>query len=194
MTLLAYFFLYFVTGFVWRSWVTRRRIGFNPLVLGREDDTDGYVGRAFKGVMLSLAATMAWFAFHPSSLLSWGRLPAVEIAELTWIGWGLLALAWGWMVVAQAHMGSAWRIGIDRQNTTALVQHGLFAVSRNPIFLSMRVALLGLVLVLPHATTLMWALVGGVLMQVQVRLEEAHLASLHGPTYTAYCRQVRRWI
>ena len=31
-------------------------------------------------------------------------------------------------------------------------------------------------------------------MQVQVRLEEQHLTSLHGKVYEAYRAQVRRWL
>jgi protein-S-isoprenylcysteine O-methyltransferase Ste14 len=75
-----------------------------------------------------------------------------------------------------------------------LVQHGLFARSRNPIFLSMRMALLGLVLVAPSAATLVLLVAGELLMQVQVRLEEQHLTGLHGERYAAYCHRVRRWL
>jgi protein-S-isoprenylcysteine O-methyltransferase Ste14 len=74
------------------------------------------------------------------------------------------------------------------------VQGGLFAISRNPIFLAMRVTLLGLFLVLPSAATLSLLVAGEILMQVQVRLEEKHLASLHGAEYAAYCQRVRRWL
>jgi protein-S-isoprenylcysteine O-methyltransferase Ste14 len=70
----------------------------------------------------------------------------------------------------------------------------LFGVSRNPIFLSMRVNLLGLLLVLPTTVTLVALVAGELLMQIQVRLEEAHLAGIHGDDYLAYCVRVRRWI
>jgi protein-S-isoprenylcysteine O-methyltransferase Ste14 len=91
-------------------------------------------------------------------------------------------------------MGSSWRIGIDSQHQTSLVQSGLFGISRNPIFLAMRVNLLGLFLVLPCAATLVLLVAGELLIQIQVRLEEQHLSSLHGLEYVAYCRQTRRWI
>jgi protein-S-isoprenylcysteine O-methyltransferase Ste14 len=35
---------------------------------------------------------------------------------------------------------------------------------------------------------------GELLMQIQVRLEEAHLAALHGDDYSAYYSRVRRWL
>ena len=67
-------------------------------------------------------------------------------------------------------------------------------MSRNPIFLAMRVNLLGLVLVFPAATTLAILVAGEILMQVQVRLEEEHLRGAHGLTYDDYARRVRRWL
>lgn len=50
------------------------------------------------------------------------------------------------VLVAQAQMGNSWRIGVDPK-LTELVQRGLFRFSRNPIFLSLRITLLGLFLV-----------------------------------------------
>jgi protein-S-isoprenylcysteine O-methyltransferase Ste14 len=63
-------------------------------------------------------------------------------------------------------MGASWRIGIDSANATELVSKGLFSVSRNPIFLAIRLALLGFFLVAPNAATLAilaaaeWAVAG----------------------------------
>ena len=37
-------------------------------------------------------------------------------------------------------------------------------------------------------------LVGDVIMQVQVRLEESFLNRQHGANYLAYCERTRRWI
>lgn len=90
--------------------------------------------------------------------------------------------------------GVVWRIGIDTERETELVQGGLFAISRNPIFLAMRVQLLGLFLVVPSAVTLALLVAGEILLQVQVRLEEAYLCDLHGDRYLAYSARVRRWL
>ena len=43
----------------------------------------------------------------------------------------------------RCQMGKSWRIGIDTENKTDLVEKGLFTVSRNPIFFGMRMALFG---------------------------------------------------
>ncbi|UQN08066.1 isoprenylcysteine carboxylmethyltransferase family protein [Deinococcus sp. QL22] len=67
-------------------------------------------------------------------------------------------------------------------------------MSRNPIFLGMRLNLLGLFLVLPLAVTLTILVAGKLLMQIQVRLEEAYLSGAHGQAYKQYQQQVRRWL
>ena len=123
-----------------------------------------------------------------------GTLSALTIPGVVWTGWVLLLTSLGWIALAQAHLGASWRIGVDESARTALVQHGIFARSRNPIFLGMRLNLLGILLVAPNALTLAILVAGEVLMQVQVRLEEAYLEQVHGETYRAYRQQVPRWL
>ena len=121
--------------------------------------------------------------------IEWLNHPA-----LIWIGVGLLIIALLWILLAQSNMGRSWRIGVDQDVKTDLVQNGLFAISRNPIFLGMRIMLIGFFLVLPNAVTFAIWLLGDSLMQIQVRLEEAHLRQIHGDAYNAYARRVRRWL
>lgn len=58
----------------------------------------------------------------------------------------------------------------------------------------MRVSLLAMFLLIPNAITLVVLVLGDVLLQIQVRLEEEHLVNLHGEAYENYRGQVRRWI
>ncbi len=73
-------------------------------------------------------------------------------------------------------------------------QKGLFSISRNPIFLATRLALLGFFLVAPNAATLALLAAAEVVIQVQVRLEEKHLLGLHGSAYEQYFSKVPRWL
>ncbi|ADY27542.1 hypothetical protein Deipr_2423 (plasmid) [Deinococcus proteolyticus MRP] len=194
LMLLAYMLLYFAVAFVWRSLQLWRTTGVNPMVLPFDDSAHGYVGRAMRFVLLGVLGVVLLFTFTPH-LLAWlGPIVPLIRTELRLLGWGLLLASLVWIAVAQGAMGASWRIGIDRNNRTELIQRGPFALSRNPIFLGMRVNLLGLFLVLPNAATLAVFIAGEVLMQVQVRLEEAHLGSLHGAQYDTYRQQVRRWL
>lgn len=194
MALPTYFICYFLLAFVWRSLLVYRRTGKNPLVLPAEDNAYGYVGRAFKVVIAAVAAVVTLNAAMPQASSWLGLLTFLQVQPLYLTGWVLLFASLAWLVVAQAQMGNSWRVGIDSKNTTALVSSGLFSVSRNPIFLAMRVNLLGLFFVLPSGATLAIVAAGEILMQIQVRLEEVHLATLHGEQYMQYTALVRRWL
>ena len=192
--LLAYFLVFFLLAFVWRSLLVWRRTGINPFVLPAGDDVCGYVGRAFRLVMpgCALVAALPVVGARASDWL--GTWQVFVSQPAAGCGWLMLAAALAWLLVAQAQMGASWRIGIDSERAATLVQHGLFAWSRNPIFLAMRVELLGLFLVLPSAASAAVLVAGEILMQVQVRLEEQHLAALHGAEYASYRARVRRWL
>lgn len=194
LPLFVYFFAYFLLAFVWRSVLVYRRTGINPVVLPSSADAYGYVGRAFKFLMIAAALLVCTLAFAPISDAWFGPYEPLRHSMVATLGWGLLIVSLLWMLVAQAQMGASWRIGIDAARRTELVQRGLFTVSRNPIFLAMRINLFGLLLVFPSAVTLAIFVAGEVLMQVQVRLEEQHLRSLHGDLYQRYASKVRRWI
>lgn len=58
----------------------------------------------------------------------------------------------------------------------------------------MSITLIGFFLTIPNAATLLILVLGFVLMQIQVRLEEEFLAKTQGDEYEYYLRQVRRWL
>lgn len=191
--LLCYFLVTFAAAFVWPTWRLWRREHINALVLPRDDSAAGVVAAWFRGVVLTTLLLLA--------ALSVG-LPRSAVAPLTWlerptaamVGTLLLGASLVWIVVAQTQMGRSWRIGIDGATRPPLVRSGLFGRSRNPIFLGMRVNLAGLFLALPNAVTLALLLLGEAMMQLQVRLEEAHLSATFGSAYDAYRGAVPRWL
>ena len=192
--LLIYYVVVFFVAFVFRSLLVYRRTGVNPLVLPSGADAYGYVARAFKGVIAGIGVVVIALAIWPESQVYFGRWTALSTRALAFAGWALLITSLIWLLIAQAQMGASWRIGIDDKRRTELVQHGLFTLSRNPIFLAMRVNLVGLFLVFPSAVTASLLVAGEILMQVQVRLEEQHLAHLHRQIYDTYRAKVRRWL
>lgn len=192
--LLIYFVAFFLLAFVIRSVLVYRNTGINPLVLQRTQDAYGYVGTAFKVLMLGCAAVVTLLAFVPHASNRLGVITPLEITSIKSLGWFCLLVSLLCMVIAQAQMGASWRIGIDNANRTELVSKGLFTISRNPIFLATRVALLGFFLVEPNAATLALLAAAEVIIQVQVRLEEKHLLGQHGAAYEQYCSKVPRWL
>ncbi len=194
LALLLYFVVYFGLAFVWKSWVNYKQTGVNPIVLPKSDDAYGYVAKGFKVEMIALFIFCFLNYFLPSTQNYFGKLSLLYGEMLAVFGWALMCAALCMTLKAQSDMKTAWRIGIDTKVKTDLMTNGLFQYSRNPIFLSMRGALLGLFLIAPSVLTLMFACLGEVFMQIQVRLEEEHLLGLHCESYTQYQQRTRRWL
>jgi protein-S-isoprenylcysteine O-methyltransferase Ste14 len=191
--LLAYFALFFAIAFVWPTFRIWRRERVNALVLPRDDSAHGIIATWFRALIAAVFTTLVLLAAGlPAAAL--GPLPWLDTPVVRGLGGVLLAVSLLWIVVAQAQMGRSWRIGIDHASRPPLVRRGLFGRSRNPIFLGMRLNLAGLFLALPDAATLTFFLLGEALIQVQVRLEEAHLATAFGDDYADYRRSVPRWL
>lgn len=188
------FILYCLAAFGWPTWRVWRQSGNNPYVLTSGDDAYGYVARGFRFSLLGLTAYILAQAIWPSIDQFAGILPWLADAGVRWFGWAGLVLSLVWTVIAQAQMGLSWRIGIDHLHGTDLVTTGVFACTRNPIFLGMRVSLASLVLLLPNALTAALWLAADILIQLQVRLEEAFLAQRHESLYADYRNKVPRWL
>jgi protein-S-isoprenylcysteine O-methyltransferase Ste14 len=190
----VYLVVYFAVAFVWRSVVVYRTTGINPYVLGGSENAYDYIGVVFRLTFLAVVGVIILFSAFSSVYDYAAPIVWLEHDFIRWFGLVLLAASLVWTAAAQFQMGASWRIGIDKKNRTELVEKGLFSVSRNPIFLGMRLALAGFFLTIPNAVTLLTLVLGDVLMQIQVRLEEEHLRNLHGEKYAEFCRRVRRWI
>lgn len=180
----------------WRGYRVGKQIGRNPLMLSStNDDAAGFVVRTSRLLYAGIVLTGVIYCAAERTLYPY-LLPIDAIAQSPWlrrIGYALCITSFAWIFMAQGQMGSSWRVGIDSHHRTALVCHGLFRVSRNPIFAGLIVSVGGVFLLIPNAvlSCLTGALV--CLLQVQVRLEEAHLRALHGEQYEAYRRRVPRW-
>jgi protein-S-isoprenylcysteine O-methyltransferase Ste14 len=191
---LSYLVVYFAVAFVGRSYLVWRRTGVNPYALGKTDSAHDFIGQLFRLTIGLVVIVVAIYALFPTLYVYLTPIPWLEHPVLVLIGFGLLVLSLIWIALAQAQMGNAWRIGIDAAHRTELVQEGMFRLSRNPIFLGMRINLLGLFLVIPNAVTLLIWVLGDVLIQIQVRLEEEFLARQHGNRYQVYRQRIRRWL
>jgi protein-S-isoprenylcysteine O-methyltransferase Ste14 len=162
--------------------------------LGTSDSAHDYIGKLFRVTLIACALLVIAFVFFPSVYRQFPSISLLSTDGIAALGVAILIFALVWVLTAQRHMQASWRIGIDEHVRTELVQRGLFRFSRNPIFLGMRLMLAGLFLVLPNAVMLVIWMVGEILMQIQVRLEEEYLNRTHGETYQTYQKQVRRWI
>jgi len=185
---------YLSTTLFWRFYVVWKKTGINPFTFKNFDTAHDFVGRVFKLTFTLLVLVVLVYALSPAAYAYLAPIRWLEHPSLQWIGVTLVIFSLVWTIIAQAQMGEAWRIGIDTEHRTPLVQKGIFSISRNPIYIGVAITVSGLFLIIPNALTLLILIVGLVLIGVQVRLEEEHVGKMYPREYAEYCQRVRRWL
>jgi protein-S-isoprenylcysteine O-methyltransferase Ste14 len=128
------------------------------------------------------------------------NLPTVSTQEffhseiIPWIGVlfclaGLLLLLW-----SLVSFGQSFRVGIDTDHPDKLITTGVFAFSRNPIYVAFALILLGQFLIFSNWILLVYLGAAIWLFHRQVMREEEYLKGHYGEEYSEYCNQVRRYI
>jgi protein-S-isoprenylcysteine O-methyltransferase Ste14 len=101
---------------------------------------------------------------------------------------GLLLLLW-----SLVSFGQSFRVGIDTDHPDRLVTKGVFAFSRNPIYVAFGFVLLGQFLVFPNWILFVYLGAAIWLFHRQVSREEDFLKKHYGKEYADYCNRVRRY-
>lgn len=104
-------------------------------------------------------------------------------------GLGLVALGYAGTLWTYAAMGRAWRIGIDPNEKTPLVDHGPFGWIRHPIYSFQIMMLAGAALLLPTPISLATLAAHSLCVLLKAGDEERHLLTLHGDAYRDYMRR-----
>lgn len=178
--------------FGWRSWMQFRHTGSTGFhgIGGDVGSAEWLAGVGFAAAMVMGFAAPTLQAVGTLAPLSWLNAPTLQVAGAAMTLVGIVGT-----VAAQHSMGNSWRIGVDPDETTALVRHGMFGLVRNPVFTAMVVFGAGLTLMAPN-----WLALSGfgiliTAIHAQVRLvEEPYLASLHGQDYADYTTDVGRFV
>ncbi len=97
-------------------------------------------------------------------------------------------------VAAMIAMGDSWRIGIDTHNQGTLVKSGIFALSRNPVFVGFIAYYWGTALLHPSGFFIFSAAIFPLLIHRQILAEEKHLSGLMGREYISYRDSVPRYM
>lgn len=111
-------------------------------------------------------------------------------------GLGCLLLLGGFILFSGAlfSFGASWRIGIDHHRPGELVTSGIFAVSRNPIFLALDFYFLGMALIYGTPVFILTFLLTVVGIHYQILQEERFLKERYREKYREYRRTVRRYL
>ena len=135
-------------------------------------------------------------AFHfEFSLLAHGTSDLLIICQKLQIvgGVSILFSLFVFILTLKA-VGNSLRFGLDKNNQGALVTSGIFALSRNPFFLSLDLFFLGTAMILPSVFQIIFTLAAMVGIHFFILKEEGFLAKIHGENYLAYRKRVRRYL
>jgi len=143
-------------------------------------------------LMFVATAVITWVAPNLEVLL--GPPPGWWSNSLRWLATVMFAACVVLIVVAQVQMGASWRIGVPKEGPGALVSHGVFGWSRNPIFLGMVGAAIALFIWTPNILSAAGAMAAWLLASIQIRIEEEALLAKHGEAYRSYVDRVGRWL
>ena len=186
--LLAYSFL--VAAVLVRVAIHQKRTGNHGIRLANpcNDPVAAVAGGIF---VLSFLASLVLITLNLLGALPSTRPPAPWIEH---VGLGIGFLGIGIVVIAQAQMHSAWRIGVDPNEITDLVTHGLYRRSRNPIYFGILLFWLGILATYPYIPLALLAGLSWFGVELIVRkVEEPHLKKLHGAAYLSYVERTYRY-
>jgi protein-S-isoprenylcysteine O-methyltransferase Ste14 len=174
--------------------LVHRRSGVLPIAFGGADSARDLTARCFYAWLpLADLAFLVVYALRddPGPLL-WPATPWMDAVHS--IGAGLLAVALVWVALAQAAMGTSWRMGVDDGGEGVLLTSGLFARSRHPVYTGIRATLFAqLLLIFSWPMLCLW-LSAELLVQLQARFEEEAMEARYGALYRDYRAAVRRWL
>jgi protein-S-isoprenylcysteine O-methyltransferase Ste14 len=110
----------------------------------------------------------------------------------------------GWLLIALGAGLSGWAVATFRRARTTIIPHrpasalvtgGPFRFSRNPMYVALSLAYLGVTALVNSVwPLLLFPAVMAALLLTVVRLEERYLGAAFGKAYAEYRRRVRRWL
>lgn len=141
--------------------------------------------------VVALTAIMMWLTEQQATHWTHSFLGQQGIAVLFMLTGLVLML----LAVWQLHRAQTTVLPFNPASTSRLVTGGIFAYSRNPVYLGDLLLLLAWAVWLGNGLSLLWLpLFIGYINRVQIEAEERALAAKFGADYSDYCRRVRRWL
>ena len=135
------------------------------------------------------------FVVYPLCIIAIELL--IRRGDLQWTIWGLPLLVWGY---AQYRLGGQYRTahggggpGIDIP-PERIVDTGIYAYTRNPMYLGHLVFMLGLAITFCSIPAALLMVFHVFWFQRRVLEDEAYLMTAFGEAYAAYMSRVKRWI
>ena len=192
---------YFLAGFFtfvavfYTALILHKKRSHQPVVtMGPTYSCHWWNHLAFRVFRAAIWLVSVLIALHPPVYDYLLPLEGLRIVSLQWTGAALLLIGFSLAVGANFSLGKQWRSGILDYETHALMEQGLYRISRNPGYIGVAIAQVGFLLALPSLFSLICLLVGLAALHKQTQLEEAFLNARYKERYLAYQNLVPRWL
>ena len=126
-----------------------------------------------------------WGAALNTVLIPWGWLD--------WVGDLLCIIGMFIFVWCIQSFGAAFRLGGGYENPQPLITTGIYAYTRNPMYVAYDLITLGLFLIYPTPLFFILGLGCWSIFFRQTTIEEEFLRKYHGPAFEEYCSKVGRF-
>ncbi len=171
--------------------------GINPIVIG-----GGKKGLVRAIELMSFGGLLLWiievllYAFHADVHIFPAPLNQVLIDSQVSRIIGVLLVSTGllFFIGAFVSFGDSWRVGFDLKTPGALVTGGIFAFSRNPIYVFLDLWFVGVFLINGRLIFLIFAILTLIIVHKQILQEEAFLSKLYSQPYDLYRARTGRYI
>jgi protein-S-isoprenylcysteine O-methyltransferase Ste14 len=187
----------FVLVILVKALYLRLKRNINPIAIGR-----GKHGLAWAFELLGFAGLVVWmveillYAFHAGFHIFPPPLDVQlidsQLAKI--VGVNLITFGLIIFMMAYVSFGDSWRVGVDLECPGSLVTKGIFALSRNPIYVFINLWFFGIFLINGTLIFLIFAVLAAALQHWQITQEEAFLTKLYGQPYRDYCSRTGRYV
>jgi protein-S-isoprenylcysteine O-methyltransferase Ste14 len=174
-------------GMVWVRVLLMRRQGIRAVKFGGIDKKDFPIPPF--AILYFYMIFAAAFNFPTFS-----RQEMIHSGTVTWVGVLLCVAGLVMLFLSLVSFGRSFRVGIDQDRPDKLVTAGIFAFSRNPIYVAFGFVLLGQFLLYPNWILLVYVIAAAWLFHRQVLREEEYMRKHYGQQYSEYCERARRYL
>jgi len=116
-----------------------------------------------------------------------------ESQTLSWMGVTLCFLSFLFFLWTLLSFRKSFRVGLVENKEQGLITTGAFSISRNPIYLSFAIMLVGQFLIFPSWILLIFLIIAIFRFHQQVVKEEKFLTEQYGDEFISYRKNVRRY-
>jgi protein-S-isoprenylcysteine O-methyltransferase Ste14 len=192
-----YVIIIFLCIFSWRILSLYLKRGIRPISSTSQNDT--LRGRLTVSLIIAISTWVSVTLLYAlnANIQSVSSFLVIELFNSLGgrIG-GVLFMMTGLIVYAIAliNLGDAWRIGNNQETPSKLVTHGIYKVSRNPIYLSLALLLIGTLLINGTLIFLILTILVILNLHYLILREEKLLSKIYGKAFSRYCGSTPRYI